>query len=124
MLEPLVPGKVNIRPNQYVPPFLTSLIAAAKEGNDLLPFVESITRHLGFESFMYAASAMTKPDHEQKAYVYTTLPLAWVARYDQMAYVEADPRVTVNWDSAIPLIWDQTNVRGLSAKSDAFLTMR
>ena len=59
MLEPLVPGKVNIRPNQYVPPFLTSLIAAAKEGNDLLPFVESITRHLGFESFMYAASAMT-----------------------------------------------------------------
>ena len=124
MLEPLVPGKVNIRPNHYVPPFLTSLIAAAKEGNDLLPFVESITRHLGFESFMYAASAMTKPDHEQKAYVYTTLPLAWVARYDQMAYVEADPRVTVNWDSAIPLIWDQTNVRGLSAKSDAFLTMR
>ena len=121
MLEPLVPGKVTLRPNQYVPPFLSALITAAQHGNDLLPFVESVTRHLGFESFMYAASAMTKPDHEQKAYVYTTQPLAWVARYDQMAYVEVDPRITITWDSSIPLIWDQTSVRGRGEKADAFL---
>ncbi len=121
MLEPLLPGKVDLRPQQYVPPFLSALIAAARQGSDLLPFVDSITRHLGFETFLYAASAMSKPDHEQKAYVYTTLPLAWVVRYDQMAYVEVDPRVVVTWDSAVPLIWDQTNVRGRGAKPDAFL---
>ncbi len=121
MLEPLRPGKVSLREDQYVPPFLAALVGAAAQGGDLLPFVEAITRHLGFESFMYAASAMPKPAHEEKAYVYTTLPLAWVGRYDQMAYVEVDPRIFLTWDSAVPLVWDQRNVRGYSAKSDAFL---
>jgi len=121
MLEPLSPGRVNLRPGQFIPPFLAALIAAAAEGRELLPFVSSVTAHLGFNSFMYAASAMPKPDHEEKAYVYTTLPLEWIGRYDQMAYVEVDPRIFLTWDSAIPLVWDQTNVRGLGAKSDAFL---
>lgn len=121
MLESLRPGKVSLRDDQYVPPFLGALVAAAARGADLLPFVESITRYLGFDSFMYAASAMPKPDHEEKAYVYTTLPREWVARYDQLAYVEVDPRIKMTWDSAVPLIWDQGNVRGRSAKSDAFL---
>ena len=121
MLEPLSPGKVNLRPNQYVPPFLASLVSAASQGNVLLPFVESITRSLGFDSFMYAASAMLKPDHEARAYVYTTLPLEWVGRYDAMAYVEIDPRISLTWDSAVPLVWDQPSVRGMSAKGDAFL---
>jgi LuxR family transcriptional activator of conjugal transfer of Ti plasmids len=121
MLEPLNPGKVNLRPNQYVPPFLASLVNAAAQGSVLLPYVEAITRSLGFESFMYAASAMLKPDHEAKAYVYTTLPLEWVGRYDQLAYVEVDPRIALTWDSAVPLVWDQRSVRGMSARSDAFL---
>jgi LuxR family transcriptional regulator, activator of conjugal transfer of Ti plasmids len=121
MLEPLRPGRVKLRPGQFVPPFLTSLIAAAADGRELLPFVASVTAHLGFTSFMYAASAMPKPDHEEKAYVYTTLPLEWIGRYDQMAYVEVDPRIAMTWDSAVPLIWDQNNVRGTSARSDAFL---
>ena len=121
MLEPLRPGRINLRPNQYVPPSLTSLVAAAIQGSDLLPIVGSITTNLGFDSFMYAATATPKPDHEGKSYVYTTLPLEWVARYDQMAYVEIDPRVVLTWDSAIPLVWDQENVRGRSPKSDMFL---
>jgi DNA-binding CsgD family transcriptional regulator len=121
MLEPLLPGKVSLRSNQYVPPFLSALIGTAQQGGDLVPCVQAITRHLSFDSFMYAASAMPKPDHEDKAYVFTTLPLAWVARYDQLAYVEVDPRVTITWDSAIPLVWDQANVRGRGARSDTFL---
>jgi DNA-binding CsgD family transcriptional regulator len=121
MLESLRPGRVNLRDNQYVPPFLAALVGAAAHGGDLLPHVESITRHLGFDSFMYAASAMPKPDHEEKAYVFTTLPREWVGRYDQLAYVEVDPRIFLTWDSAIPLVWDQTNVRGHGARSDAFL---
>lgn len=121
MLEPIVPGIARIDDGQYVPPFLASLIGAAKRGEPLLPFVQSITQHLGFDSFLYATSAMPKPDHEQTAYVYTTLPREWVGRYDQLAYVEVDPRVRMNWDSSIPLIWDQTNVRGRGDKEDAFL---
>lgn len=121
MLKPLAPGNMNLRPDQYVPPFLSALVAAARPGVDLLPYVASITKHLGFETFLYAASAMPRPHQEGKAYVYTTLPLAWVARYDQMAYVEVDPRIVITWDSAIPLIWDQVNVRGRSARSDKFL---
>ena len=97
MLEPLSPGRVNLRPGQFIPPFLAALIAAAAEGRELLPFVSSVTAHLGFNSFMYAASAMPKPDHEEKAYVYTTLPLEWIGRYDQMAYVEVDPRIFLTW---------------------------
>ncbi len=48
MLEPLRPGQVKLRPGQFVPPFLASLIAAASEGRELLPFVASVTAHLGF----------------------------------------------------------------------------
>ena len=121
MLESLNPGKVSLRSDQYVPPFLKPLLDAATKGADLKPIVESITRHLGFDSFMYAASAMPKPDHEEKAYVFTTLPFEWVARYDQRAYVEVDPRIHITWDSAVPLVWDQSNVRGRSARCDAFL---
>ncbi len=121
MLESLSPGKVMLREDQYVPPFLKPLVDAAAKGADLRPIVESITHHLGFDSFMYAASAMPKPDHEDKAYVFTTLPVEWVGRYDQLAYVEVDPRIDITWDSAVPLVWDQTNVRGRSARSDAFL---
>src|SRR5215813_9457148 len=121
MLEPLLPGKASLRQNQYVPPFLEALIDAAKDGAELMPAVQSITRHLSFESFLYAASAMPTPDHESLAYVFTTMPRAWVARYDQLAYVEVDPRVSMTWDNAMPLIWDQTNVRGRGARCDAFL---
>ena len=84
-MRPLHPGQVNLRPGQFIPPFLASLVAAAEKGNDLLPYVESITKNLGFDSFMYGATATPKPDHEGKSYVYTTMPREWVGRYDQMA---------------------------------------
>jgi DNA-binding CsgD family transcriptional regulator len=54
-------------------------------------------------------------------YVFTTAPLEWVARYDQLAYIEVDPRVLLLWDSTLPLVWDQRTVRGGGAKSEAFL---
>jgi Autoinducer binding domain len=121
MLESLRPANVNLRHHDLVPPFLASLVAAAANGDELLPFVEAITKNLGFDSFMYGATGTPTPDHEAKSYVYTTLPREWVGRYDQKAYIEVDPRLALTWDSAFPLIWDQANVRGLNAKSDAFL---
>ncbi len=121
MLEPLRPGEVNLRQHDRLPPFLASLVKAAANGHDLLPFVEAITKTLGFDSFMYGATGTPTPDHEAKSYVYTTLPREWVKRYDQMAYIEVDPRLALTWDSTFPLIWDQSNARGLSPKSDEFL---
>jgi DNA-binding CsgD family transcriptional regulator len=121
MLEHLTPGPVSLRPHQLVPPFLNSLVSAADRGADLRPYVESITNGLGFDSFMYGAAGTVRPDHEAKSYVYTTLPREWVARYDQLAYIECDPRLQLTWDSSFPLVWDQSTVRGLCAKTDAFL---
>lgn len=121
MLEPIHPERGSLRSTDYVPPFLAPLIDAARKGDELLPCVHAITQSLGFDSFLYGASAMPKPDHEQLAYVFTTQPRDWVVRYDSHAYIEVDPRVTINWDSAIPLIWDQGNIRGRGTRVDAFL---
>lgn len=121
MIEDIVPGTVKLRPYNFVPPFLEALVNAATDGKDLLPFVETITKYLGFDSFMYGATGTPKPDHEAVSFVYTTLPKEWVRRYDERAYIEVDPRINLTWDSAFPLVWDQTNIRGMDPGSDAFL---
>ncbi|MFO1414046.1 MAG: LuxR family transcriptional regulator [Burkholderiales bacterium] len=121
MLEDILPGVVRLRPYNFVPPFLETLVNAANDGNDLLPCVQEITQYLGFDSFMYGATGTPTPDHEAVSYVYTTLPRDWVRRYDERAYIEVDPRINLTWDSAFPLIWDQRNVRGISVEADAFL---
>jgi DNA-binding CsgD family transcriptional regulator len=54
-------------------------------------------------------------------FVFTTAPLEWVTKYDQMAYIEIDPRILLLWDSTLPLVWDQHTVRGGGPKTDAFL---
>ncbi len=41
--------------------------------------------------------------------------------YDQKAYVEVDPRVQLVFDSTMPLMWDQTDLRGKCARGDEFL---
>jgi LuxR family transcriptional activator of conjugal transfer of Ti plasmids len=82
--------------------------------------VQAITRSLSFDSFTYGASANPRPDCEGKNYVYTTMPAEWVARYDQMSYMEVDPRISMTWDSAVPMIWDQDSFRGRSPESDAY----
>jgi LuxR family transcriptional regulator, quorum-sensing system regulator SdiA len=70
---------------------------------------------------MYATSLSPRRGQEAISYVFTNLPREWVLRYDQQAYVEADPRVLYSFDSAIPFVWDQPSERGKSAASDVFL---
>jgi LuxR family transcriptional activator of conjugal transfer of Ti plasmids len=122
MLETLYPGSASMKHRLFVPPFLLPLVNCDARGEELLPVVQSITNSLGFDSFMYGASANSRPDHEGKSFVYTTLPTSWVMRYSQMAYIEVDPRISLTWDSAIPLVWDQHSIRtpGSSARN-AFL---
>ena len=123
MLTSVTPATKPARSHRYAPPLLDPLIETAESGRDTVPVVQAITKALGFDSFLYGAATATAATHdsEGKSYVYTTLPKEWVARYDQLAYIESDPRLMLTWDSSFPLVWDQANVRGLSSKSDRFL---
>ena len=121
MLQPLMLGRAKVAPWGFIPPVLEPLVRAAESGKDLVPVIESITRSFGFDTFMYGMCTSLRPDHESRMYVFTTAPVEWVARYDQMAYIEVDPRILLLWDSTLPLVWDQRTVRGGGAKADAFL---
>jgi LuxR family quorum-sensing transcriptional regulator LasR len=121
MLHSLGPGKVALEGSRFFPPILSPLINAAKGGEPLEPIVAAIIRMFGFDSFMYATSLSPRRGQEAISYVFTTLPREWVIRYDQMAYIEADPRVLYTFDSAIPFVWDQESERGKSTAIDAFL---
>jgi len=121
MLQTLRLGPVRVGASGTLPPLLLPLVSAAQRGRDIRGEIESITRDLGFDTFFYAVSTCPRLDHEGLIYLYTTHTPEWVARYDQRAYVEIDPRVVDCWDRTAPLIWDQSTMRGRSAKTDAFL---
>src|SRR5215467_13563937 len=108
--------------SKYLPPLPLELIEAAERGGDIVPAVQATVRKLGFDGFMYAtASYHLRPNNDERIYVFTTLPLEWVQRYDQKAYVECDPRVLYSFESALPLVWDQASERGKNPRTDAFL---
>jgi DNA-binding CsgD family transcriptional regulator len=114
-------GKVAIRRTPYTPALLLPLVKAAEEGDALEPALNAIVKLLGFETFMFAMSVNPRGHHESQSYVYTTLPAEWVVRYDQMAYIEIDPRVLKTWNNALPMVWDYDSERGKDAKTDVFL---
>ncbi len=121
MLHTLRLGQIQTGERLPLPSVLMPLVSAGERGRDVRSEIESITRHFGFDTFFYAVSTYPRPDHEGLIYLYTTHPMEWVARYDQRAYIEIDPRVTECWDRTAPLIWDQSTMRGRGAKIDAFL---
>jgi DNA-binding CsgD family transcriptional regulator len=121
MLQTLRLGHIHDRPRWPLPSVLMPLVSAAERGHDVRSEIEAITRHFGFDTFFYAVSTYPRQDHEGLIYLYTTQSADWVARYDQRAYIEIDPRVTECWDRTAPLIWDQSTMRGRGSKVDAFL---
>jgi len=122
VLKPLRLGPLSVNRSGFLPAMLAPLVDAAEQGQDLVPALLAIVRQLGFDSFMYAiANYHLRPDNQERMYVFTTLPVEWVMRYDQLAYVECDPRVLYSFESALPLVWDQASERGRSARTDAFL---
>ena len=98
MLQQLVLGHAKVAPWGFIPPVLDALVKAAESGTDVVPVIQSITRSFGFDTFMYGMCTSLRPDHESRMYVFTTAPMEWVARYDQMAYIEVDPRILLLWD--------------------------
>jgi DNA-binding CsgD family transcriptional regulator len=122
VLQPLHLGPVVVDRSRYLPSMLLPLVEATRRGEDVVPALQTIVRGFGFDGFMYAtANYHSRPDNDERIFVVTTLPLAWVMRYDQRAYVECDPRVLAVFDSSMPLLWDQASERGRNAKTDEFL---
>ena len=121
MMESIAIGKLSLPPDQFVPPFLASPVSAAERGADILPSLKSIVANLGFDHFTYGATTTTHPGRHGPNYKYTTMPDAWTQLYDRMGYIEIDPRLFLTCKSSVPLILDQSNVRGLGPKVDAFL---
>jgi DNA-binding CsgD family transcriptional regulator len=114
-------GKVALPRTPYTPKRLIPLIDAVRAGDPLEPILTEIVGELGFDSFMFGMSACPTLNHESQIYCYTTLSMEWVMRYDQMDYIEIDPRVLKTRDSPLPLVWDSFSERGVDARTDAFL---
>lgn len=121
MLKSLVLRAFTMKPPGVVPAFLRPLVDAAATGSDLSPIILETTRSLGFDNFMHGVSLTVHPNSESHSFVFTTLPLEWVALYDQKAYLEVDPRIQYGIDSSLPYIWDQYSAQGKSPGTKAFL---
>jgi DNA-binding CsgD family transcriptional regulator len=121
MLTIIQPNCALLDCAEYMPQFLRPVVKAIEQGSGLEQPIDAIVRDLGFDTFMYGISASPRPYHESKTFVFTTLPRAWVIRYDEQAYIEIDPRIKRASESAVPLVWDQTTERGRSSRVDAFL---
>src|SRR5258708_1789393 len=121
MIKNVTIGKVVLERTPYMPSRLLPMIEGAAVGEPLEPSLDAIVRSLGFDSFMFGMSACPELDHESQCYVFTTLPIEWVIRYDQMAYIEIDPRVLKTRDNPLPLVWDSRSERGKDDATDAFL---
>jgi DNA-binding CsgD family transcriptional regulator len=115
----LKPGAIPA--TRAVPHIFLPLVEAAARGKELVPVVRAIVEGLGFDSFAYALSTNPRPDKDAQLFIFTTMPAEWMVLYDQKAYVEVDPRVQLAYDSTMPVIWDQNDMRGKSARSDEFL---
>lgn len=121
MLKPLGLPKAESVNARFLPDVLAPLVSAAEHSDRWDSAVASVIRVLGFDSFMYGTSLVPRPGCEHQSYVFTTLSPDWVRRYDQRAYIECDPRILHTFNSAMPLVWDQSSSRGRSATVDAFL---
>jgi DNA-binding CsgD family transcriptional regulator len=114
-------GPISIDQSRVLPPIVQPLVDAAKKGFELVSEIEAVTRHFRFDSFMYGVTLSSVPDNDGIIYTFTTLPIDWVLRYQEMAYIEVDPRISDCWDRTVPLVWDQSTMRSKGAKVDAFL---
>jgi LuxR family quorum-sensing transcriptional regulator LasR len=97
------PSRAALR---IVPPIASPLIAAHVGGRPLAPALQAIVQGLGFDHFMYGVSSTMRPTQATRAFVWTSVPDAWVHEYAAGAYVEVDPRLRGAWGSTLPFLWD------------------
>lgn len=112
MLARIKPGKPQPLAGAITTPHLVELIRAKRRGEPLEPIMIKVMHQLGFESFMYGMSANPLPHRrDHRAYVWTTLPMAWVRRYGEKGYIEIDPRITETYNRNVPFMWDAADYR-------------
>ena len=114
--------KTDVQENDLsVAPWLQTLIDSARRGDSIIEPLQQIVRAMGFGSFLYAVGTSKNLHHDERFYVWTTVPADWVAEYDRNSYIEIDPRVSYGWSTwPTPLIWDRRIAAGEPAVS-AFL---
>ncbi len=66
--------------------------------------VRRVTRHLGFEHFLYGVRYVP-PEGEACQFVLSGYPTEWMNHYLASGYTEIDPIVAHTYRYAIPLIW-------------------
>jgi DNA-binding CsgD family transcriptional regulator len=115
-LEPIQLPALNT-----IPPYLASLARAVERGSDLIPEITSVTREFGFDTLTYWASTRSTALAEGRTYEITTRLSGWSLRYDDMAYVEIDPRISAVLNQTLPVAWNQETWRGRTPAVDAFL---
>jgi DNA-binding CsgD family transcriptional regulator len=107
MLAKIKPGTPQRLVGAITTPYLVELIKAKRRGEPLEPIMTKVMRELDFDSFMYGMSANPLPHRrDHRAYVWTTLPMAWVRRYGEKGYIEIDPRITQTYNRNVPFMWD------------------
>jgi DNA-binding CsgD family transcriptional regulator len=104
-----------------LPSYMQSLLRAAKSGGDIFPEVASLVAKLGFDSLTYWAATRSTSIVEGRLYEFSTLEAEWTSRYDEMGYVEIDPRIKLGATKTVPVVWDQPMLRSCFPHIDGFL---
>ena len=102
-------------------PWLASLSEPARKGESIINPLQAIVRSMGFSSFLYAVGTSKNLHHDERFYLWTTVPAEWIAEYDKNSYIEVDPRVSYGWSMwPTPLIWDR-RIAANNSGVEAFL---
>ena len=107
MLLPLEISDPVLPSSDLVADFLGPIADAVARREPVGAAVTRVVREMGFQCFTYGTSSMPTPNRDSRNYVWTNAPLAWMRRYDRMAYLEVDPRVTETIATAAPMLWDR-----------------
>jgi len=112
MLAFVTPARpARVRASPFDRPILP-LLTAASSGRPLVPAMQSLMRHHGFDHFMYERLPDARPRHDARRQCWATHSRAWLDLYDRRAYVDVDPRVVHTLDRATPFVWDSAALRG------------
>ena len=123
MIERISLDNVTETPDKSVPPLVEPLLAAARRGYNLVPYVRSVVEQFGFDHFTYGASMTLHPDQHGITHAYWTAPDAWLMFTPATDSSNVIPASSAPAKAQFPLIWDQSNVRGVTREADEFLDL-
>lgn len=90
-----------------VPAIAAPIVAAAKDGGDLVAAIGASTRKLGFEHFAYARFRRNGDVHQLDGKRWGSHLPAWDQAYRERRYWRIDPRFRAALRSAIPEVWER-----------------